>query len=73
VCNSLANLLWPPYGGGFLQLLASIYPGYTAEPTFGSVLNVTLYALIDGALGGLVFAWLYNLLVVRCGSKKDKQ
>ena len=38
-----------------------------AEATFGSVLNVTLYALIDGAIGGLVFAWLYNLLVARFG------
>lgn len=70
--TSVANLLWPPYAKDFLQLLASIYPGYTGEPTFGGVLNVTLYAVIDGALGGLIFAWLYNFCVAKCGSKKDK-
>ena len=46
--TALANLLWPPYGADFLKLLASIYPGYSAESTFGGMLNVTLYALVDG-------------------------
>jgi hypothetical protein len=71
--SSLANLFWPPYAKEFLQMLASIYPGYTGEPTFGGVLNVTLYALLDGAVGGLIIAWLYNLLVGKCGDKKETQ
>jgi hypothetical protein len=66
---AVANLLWPPYAEGLLKLLASVYPGYTAESTFGGMLNVTLYALVDGALGGLVFAWLYNKLVGKCEHK----
>jgi hypothetical protein len=72
-CVALANLLWPPYGAGFLQLLASVYPGYAADTTFGGLMNVTLYALVDGAVGGLVFAGLYNLIAAKCdGKHKDK-
>lgn len=29
---------------------------------FGSVIVVTLYALLDGAVTGAVFGWLYNLV-----------
>jgi hypothetical protein len=67
---AFANLLWPPYAEHFLKMLASVYPGYTAESTFGGMVNVTLYALIDGALGGLIFAWLYNLLAGMCEHKE---
>jgi hypothetical protein len=61
----LANLAWPPYGQAFLALVASIYPGYHADPTFGSVIIGTLYGLLDGFIGGAIFAWLYNLLAGR--------
>jgi len=70
---AVANLLWPPYGARFLELLASIYPGYTGESTFGAVVNGTLYALLDGAIGGFIFGWLYNLLVSRSEGKKKEQ
>ena len=69
---ALANLLWPPYAAEFLKLLASIYPGYGADSTFGGMLNVTLYALIDGAVGGLIFGWIYNLLVAKCEGGKTE-
>lgn len=58
----MANLLWPPYGEDFLTLLASIYPGYSGETSFGQVLIATGYGLVDGAVGGLVFGWIYNKL-----------
>ncbi len=58
-----ANLIWPPYGQAFLVLAASIYPGYHADLTFGSVIIGTLYGLVDAGIGGLVFGWLYNFLV----------
>jgi hypothetical protein len=61
----IANLIWSGYGGSFLQLLASIYPGYDASPSFGSVIVGTLYALLDGLVLGLVIAWLYNLFAGR--------
>lgn len=57
-----ANAVWPDYGRAFLELVSSIYPGYKAEPSVGSILTGTLYALADGAVGGAVFAWLYNFL-----------
>jgi hypothetical protein len=59
---SLMNLILPPYGGAFLAVLTSVYPGY--DPTTGaiSVLIGTLYALLTGAAAGAVFAWLYNIL-----------
>ena len=62
-----ANMVWPPYGEALLQMLDSIYPGYQASGGFGSVVVGTLYAFLDGAVGGLVFGLLYNLLVSKCG------
>lgn len=56
----LANLIWDGYGDGMLQLAASIYPGYHGPAGFGAVLVVTLYAVVDGAICGAVFGWLYN-------------
>jgi hypothetical protein len=58
----LANLLWPPYGAAFLELTRSIYPGYKATASFGNVIVGTLYAVVDGAIGGALFAWVYNLV-----------
>ncbi len=61
----LLNLAFPTYGVAFLQVVASVYPGYHATATLGSVLTGTGYALLDGALGGWLFAWLYNRLAGR--------
>lgn len=58
----LANLIWPAYGRAFLEMLASIYPGYHAAGTFGDMISGSLYALVDGAIAGLIFGWLYNLI-----------
>ena len=58
----VANLIWPAYGRAFLEMVASIYPGYTATASFGQVIFGTLYGLLDGAIGGAVFAWLYNCI-----------
>jgi hypothetical protein len=58
----LANLIWPSYGGALLELGASIYPGYNGPGGIGAVITVTLYALVDGAVGGAIIAWLYNYL-----------
>ncbi len=64
---SLAHWIWPDYGAAFLNLAASIYPGYEPDSTVGSVLIGTLYGLVDGAIGGAVFAWLYNLFAGHSG------
>ena len=56
----IANNIWPSYGQAFLQLCASVYPGYHPGTGFGSVLIGTIYALVDGAIGGAIFGGLYN-------------
>lgn len=66
-----ANLIWPSYGGAFLDLAAAIYPGYQPAPSVGSIVTGTVYGLVDGAIGGAVFAWLYNLLSRRFPSAAD--
>jgi hypothetical protein len=59
----LANLIWPGYAGAFLKLMSSIYPGYHASGSFRDLIVGTLYAILDGAISGFVFAWLYNYFV----------
>jgi len=56
-----ANWMWPEYGKAFLEGVSSIYPGYNAEPTLSSITIGTVMAVADGAVGGALFAWLYNL------------
>ena len=57
----IANVIWPTYGVGFLTLIGSLYPGYEVGAGVASVVVGALYALVDGAIGGAVFAWVYNL------------
>ena len=63
--TGLANLIWPSYAYGqtFLEIMASVYPGYNAAASFGEVIVGSLYGLVDGAVCGAVFAWLYNRFV----------
>lgn len=58
--TGLANLVWPGYGAAFLEMTASYYPGYEGPGGFVSVVVVSLYALVDGAVAGAALAWLYN-------------
>ncbi len=62
----LANHAWPPYGRALLDLIASIYPGYQVSEQIASVFIGAGYALVDGLVGGLVFAGLYNMLASCC-------
>ncbi|HNV85434.1 MAG TPA: hypothetical protein PKL97_00535 [Candidatus Omnitrophota bacterium] len=68
----IANVKWPEYGKAFLDLASSIYPGYHALPTLKSVLVGTAYALLDGAVGGALFALIYNLCPwgIKCCQEK---
>ena len=56
----LANLVWSGYGQAFLNLMASVYPAYEGNASIGQVLLAALYGLVDGAVAGFVFGWLYN-------------
>ncbi len=66
--TGLGNLIWPGYGQALLDVMASVYPGYQATPSFGQVLIGTLYGLLDGAVVGAVVAWLYNTCAARFGA-----
>ena len=56
----LANMTWPQYGGSFLRVMASIYPGYIHDGSLYQVMIGTVYAAVDALIGGAVFAWIYN-------------
>jgi hypothetical protein len=62
---SLLNLVLRPYGGAYLAILTSLYPGY--DPVSGPIGMIvgTFYSLLAGALAGLVFGWLYNFFAER--------
>ena len=57
----LLNLAFPGYGTHFLQGVSSVYPGFHASRTIADVLVGTGYAIVDGAIAGCVFGWLYNV------------
>jgi hypothetical protein len=62
---SLLNVVLRPYGGAYLAMLSSLYPGY--DPASGpiGVIVGALYSLLAGALAGFVFGWLYNFVAAR--------
>jgi hypothetical protein len=60
LCVGLINLAAPSYGASFLQGVSSIYPGYHNTRHFLDVLVGTGYGLVDGGIGGWIFAWIYN-------------
>lgn len=66
---ALANMIWSGYGQAFLELVASVYPGYKATPSFGQAVVGLLYGMLDGAIAGAVLAWLYNCFAAM-GSKQ---
>jgi len=60
---SFLNLLLRPYGGAYLAMLVSLYPGYDPVNVPVGIIIGTLYSLLAGALAGLIFGWLYNFFV----------
>ena len=62
-CLSWWIMLFDGSGHVDAGVLGHIYRGFTITP-MGSVIGL-IWALADGFLGGLVFAWLYNLLAQR--------
>jgi hypothetical protein len=62
---SLMNLILRPYGGAYLAILSSLYPGYDPVNVPIAVIVGTIYSLLAGALAGLLFACLYNFFADR--------
>ena len=50
--------------------LSAVYRGYTISPV-GSLIGL-IWAFVDGWLGGLDFAWLYNRLAGQTGKEPAK-
>lgn len=50
--------------------ISSVYRGYTISPV-GSLIGL-IWAFLDGWVGGLIFAWLYNLLAGKITSESGK-
>ena len=57
------NMITDGYGAEFLKVMGSIYPGYHSSTGITSIIVGSLYGFVDAGIGGLVFAWLYNLFV----------
>jgi len=71
--TGIANLIWEGYGTAFLQMMASVYPGYHASGTIGDLISGTLYGFVDGMVLGLAFGWLYNRLRVKRASPETQE
>ena len=66
----LVNLAAPAYGIDFLRMMSSVYPGFQPAHKIGEVLLGTVYGLIDGAIAGVLFAWLYNWIARETSSQR---
>ena len=64
----VAHAVNPSYGAGFFEVMGSVYPGIEGSGTAGDVILGLVYGLVDGALGGLLIAWVYNFFLGRFGS-----
>lgn len=47
------------WGNAFVDVMGSVYVGYDA--TFVGTLIGTVYALVDGFVGGVLIAFFYNI------------
>jgi hypothetical protein len=56
----LIHMAAPSYGGDFLRIMSSVYPGADTVPTLARVLLGTVYGFVDGAIAGFFFGWLYR-------------
>lgn len=61
VAVGLINLADASYGGEFLRMMSSVYPGADTARTLGRVMLGGLYGFGDGAVAGCLVAVLYRL------------
>ena len=55
----LIHMAAPAYGGDFLRMMSSVYPGADTAPTLARVLVGTVYGFVDGAIAGGLFGLRY--------------
>ena len=59
----LIHLADAAYGGEFLRMMSSVYPGADTTRTISRVLLGAVYGFVDGAAAGYIFVMLYRLMV----------
>ena len=52
-----------------VTMIGRMYRGYSITP-MGSLIGL-LWAFADGLIGGLIFAWLYNLLAAKFQPRQE--
>ena len=67
--SGILNMIFDGYGKAFLDVMASVYPGYKATGTAGDLVIGCFYAATDGIIAGGGLALLYNIACC-CGKKK---
>ncbi|MFA5167289.1 MAG: hypothetical protein WC530_02015 [Candidatus Omnitrophota bacterium] len=68
----LLNLASLGYGKSFLDAIGSVYLWHPSAASAGSVLVLACLGFLDGAIGGLLFAWLYNLCSCCCCKNRSE-
>lgn len=53
---------------GEITFIGRLYRGYSISP-IGSVFGL-LWAVVDGGIGGAIFAWVYNMIAFRTSLKE---
>lgn len=56
---AVGNRFAPDYGGAFLNMMSSVYPGFHPGGLRAAAIG-GLYAALDGAVCGALIAWIYN-------------
>jgi hypothetical protein len=70
--TALTHLAIPSYGSAFLGFVSSIYPGFHGARSFADALVGIGYGLVDGFVGGFIFAWLYNAFAGKAPEPANK-
>jgi hypothetical protein len=65
--TAVINRAFPGYGGAYLNLASSLYPGFHPGGMKAGIVG-SLYGLLDGAVCGALFAWIYNMAMGKVGS-----
>jgi len=59
----LVHMAAPGYGGEFLRLMSSVYPGADTAPTLARVFLGAVYGFADGGVAGFLFGLLYRSFI----------